>query len=62
MKQNLFQHVNIKVDHTYLPDGTPQDGEEECSRFNAVIEQQISKQLHCLMIRPLNQTDKLAHL
>lgn len=39
MKQNLFQHVNIKVDHTYLPDGSAQDGEEECNRFNEVIDQ-----------------------
>ncbi|MDF2869000.1 MAG: glucosamine-6-phosphate isomerase [Anaerocolumna sp.] len=39
MKENLFRHVNIDLSNTYLPDGLAKDSEEECSRFDEVIEQ-----------------------
>ena len=39
MKENLFRHVNIDQNNTCLPDGLAKDSEEECSRFNEVIEQ-----------------------
>jgi glucosamine-6-phosphate deaminase len=39
MKKNLFQQVNINMKNTYLPDGTAEDSEIECTRFNRLIEQ-----------------------
>lgn len=39
MNDNLFQHVNINQENTYLPNGLEQDSEKECNRFNDVIEQ-----------------------
>lgn len=36
MRRHLFGHVNFKA--SYLPDGTKQDGEEECRRYEALIE------------------------
>ncbi len=39
MNHNLFRHVNIKQEHTFLPDGTAEDSEKECGRFNEAIGQ-----------------------
>jgi glucosamine-6-phosphate deaminase len=39
MKKNLFSQVNINNENTYLPDGTQEDSEIECSRFNNLIEE-----------------------
>jgi glucosamine-6-phosphate deaminase len=39
MKKNLFEQVNINMKNTYLPDGTAEDSEIECTRFNRLIEQ-----------------------
>lgn len=39
MDSNLFQHINIARENTFLPDGMAQDSEEECNRFNEVIDQ-----------------------
>lgn len=39
MNQNLFQHVNIDIKNTYLPDGLAVKEEEECRSFDAQIEQ-----------------------
>jgi len=38
MKQNLFEHINIKMDNTYLPNGMEEDSEVECTRFNNIID------------------------
>lgn len=35
MHHNLFDHVNFKA--SYLPDGTKENGEEECRRYEALI-------------------------
>lgn len=35
MHHNLFDHVNLKA--SYLPDGTKENGEEECRRYEALI-------------------------
>jgi len=38
MNQNLFNHINIAQEHTFLPDGMAKDSEAECTRFNDVIQ------------------------
>lgn len=38
MQEHLFQHVNISPENTYLPDGTAKDVEEECERYERLIE------------------------
>lgn len=37
MYENLFKHVNIRWEETYIPDGTNMDIEAECTRYNNVI-------------------------
>lgn len=37
MYQNLFKHININSEKTYIPDGTNQDIKAECIRYNNVI-------------------------
>lgn len=39
MKKNLFEHVNITMENTYLPNGLAEDNDMECTRFNNIIEQ-----------------------
>lgn len=38
MYENLFQNVNIDLARTNIPDGTQEDAQKECSRYNQVIE------------------------
>ena len=38
MNHNLFKHVNINLANTYIPDGTAQDSDAECRRYNQVIQ------------------------
>lgn len=38
MQQNLFRHINIKDENTYIPNGMEEDSEKECKRFNEIIE------------------------
>lgn len=37
MNTNLFNHVNIRKEYTYVPNGLEEDGEKECARYNSVI-------------------------
>ena len=37
MNENLFDHINIKKENTYLPDGTEEDSAKACADYNAVI-------------------------
>ena len=37
MHDHLFDHVNLKKDRSFLPDGTEPDSEKACSNYNAVI-------------------------
>lgn len=37
MRQNLFDHVNIKKENTYIPNGLETDVEYECNRYNTII-------------------------
>lgn len=38
MHDNLFDHVNIKPENTNLPDGTKENGAEECARYEKLIQ------------------------
>ncbi|WLR51667.1 glucosamine-6-phosphate deaminase [Bacillus tianshenii] len=38
MKQHLFDHVNLKRENIYIPDGEAEDVEEECRRYNSVLQ------------------------
>lgn len=37
MRKNLFDHVNIKKENTYIPNGLETDTELECHRYNHII-------------------------
>jgi glucosamine-6-phosphate deaminase len=37
MHQHLFDHVNINVENTHLPNGTETDSEKECKRYTQLI-------------------------
>lgn len=37
MRENLFEHVNLRPENTHLPDGLAADAAAECARYNAVI-------------------------
>lgn len=37
MQENLFKHVNIDPDHTFVPDGTIEDANEACQAYNEII-------------------------
>ena len=37
MNTNLFDHVNIRKDHTFVPDGLEADREKACSSYNERI-------------------------
>lgn len=39
MHDHLFDHVNLRKDHSFLPNGTEPDSEKACSEYNAVIRQ-----------------------
>ena len=38
MHQNLFDHVNIPVENTHLPNGMEPDSEKECHRYTELIQ------------------------
>ena len=38
MHQNLFDHVNIPVENTHLPNGMEPDSEKECHRYAELIQ------------------------
>lgn len=37
MHENLFDHVNLPVESTHLPNGMEKDSEKECRRYSALI-------------------------
>lgn len=39
MNNHLFDHVNIDKNKTFLPDGTNDDTEDECRKYNEIIDQ-----------------------
>lgn len=38
MNNNLFNHINIKKENTYVPDGMEPDASKACADYDAVIE------------------------
>ncbi|WP_079479113.1 glucosamine-6-phosphate deaminase [Halobacillus salinus] len=38
MEENLFRHVNIQQENTFIPDGTASELQKECLRYEEVIE------------------------
>lgn len=39
MDSNLFNHVNIRKDHTYVPNGLAEDMQQECINYDKRIEE-----------------------
>lgn len=37
MQTNLFDHIDIRRENTYVPNGLAQDPEEECARYDQMI-------------------------
>lgn len=37
MRKNLFDHVNIKLENTYIPNGEDEDGEKVCREYEELI-------------------------
>ena len=37
MQENLFKHVNIRPECTFVPDGTIEDANEACNAYNEII-------------------------
>ena len=40
MNKNLFDHVNIRKDHTFVPDGQEPDSQKACDRYEEIIREQ----------------------
>jgi glucosamine-6-phosphate deaminase len=38
MQKNFFDHINIRPENTYVPNGMAADLEAECRRYNGIIE------------------------
>ena len=38
MNTNLFHHINIDPENTFLPDGTAEDMEAECRRYETLVQ------------------------
>lgn len=39
MRENLFNHINIKNENIYIPNGLAKNGLEECFRYNKCIDE-----------------------
>jgi len=39
MLETFFKHVDIELDHTYIPNGVPDSIDTECLRYEAVIDE-----------------------
>ncbi len=52
MRVNFFNHINIDLKNTNIPNGTNLDEEEECARYNAIIRKLGGVNLQLLGIGP----------
>ena len=52
MRVNFFDHINIDLKNTNIPNGTNMDEEEECARYNALIRKLGGVDLQLLGIGP----------
>ena len=72
MHQNLFDHVNIPVENTHLPNGMEPDSEKECHRYTELIQSQgeankrffasaedVPKQAYTMGIKTIMQAKKI---
>ena len=50
MRENLFDHINIPADRSFLPDGTQTDSVLECARYDRIIEEHNGIDLQLLGI------------
>ena len=50
MKENLFRHVNIKEENTYIPDGEREDAEAVCRDYEALVQRAGGAELQLLGI------------
>lgn len=48
MHDNLFDHVNVKPENTHLPDGTKENADEECARYEELIRSLGGQELQLL--------------
>lgn len=39
MNENLFKHIDVKKENTYIPDGMTEDPEAECTRYEAKLQE-----------------------
>ena len=39
MRENLFRHLDIETSNTYIENGTAQDEQAECARYNKLLEE-----------------------
>ncbi|MBQ8081964.1 MAG: glucosamine-6-phosphate deaminase [Clostridia bacterium] len=37
MHKNFFEHINIRLDHVYVPDGANTDAEKACKEYDEII-------------------------
>ncbi len=37
MQEHLFEHVNVRADHIFIPNGEDQDGERACREYDQLI-------------------------
>ena len=52
MRVNFFDHINIDLKNTNIPNGTNLDEEEECARYNVIIRKLGGVDLQLLGIGP----------
>lgn len=39
MRENLFKHIDIKLENTHIENGKAEDKEAECARYNALLDE-----------------------
>jgi len=39
MRENLFKHIDIKLENTHIENGRAEDKEKECARYNALLDE-----------------------
>ena len=70
MRENLFDHINIPADRSFLPDGTQTDSALECAQYDRIIEEHngidlqllgIGRNAHIGFNEPGESFDKQVH-
>ncbi len=41
MRENLFKHIDIKLENTHIENGKAEDKEVECARYNALLSEYV---------------------